>query len=627
MADNEQRLMSPIVVDTKNAYQDLEVIADAAKVDPKYLDFNILSISTKYKIKSDGDFTELSDSERNIFNDDEFISNPDLAISQSYRVEYFDKRGKKEPLLPKISLGVNKNMTKIVATIKEDINVKYEPNFEKELIGSIRKKLLKSEILIGIRDTTLVKEINKITSMLRIKGIIDKSMTFVVTSWLDPVLSVDDQINYYYKTKSNKAEESDRVNYSDRGFLQSVVEGEVIIEYIKAKDGQAGRNVKGQLIPVSSAKKANQVEIKVTDNIEVKEDENSVKYISKKNGYVSQDNGTYDVKEELDVNEVSFKTTGSIETSLDSDVKINIKESDILKDAVGAGMSIETNTINVEGNVARGASIKARNVTIGGQTHAKSVIEAQNANIAVHLGRLVCEEAVVDRLENGHIEAKKVTVNSVIGGEIIAAEVRIGTLFSNASITAASLVEIENLKGTNNRIMIDAGRIMDYEDKITQASQKMAKLKAEIISMPKELEKKKNIIDSNKSSVTLIKQRIEELRNGGKTPPQSFIAKLKDFQSLVYEYNLLVKNYGAKKLLLDDLKDDIKKMQSMVFEAKIINKNRWKELNEIKFRLIEPKKDITYVTRENELARLIMLKHLVIDEEDVYEIKRSNEID
>ncbi|HDX6310530.1 TPA: DUF342 domain-containing protein [Campylobacter fetus subsp. venerealis] len=622
MAD--EVIMPSIIVDTKNPYQDMEFIASNAGVSVDNVDFNIISVDTRYKLKPEDDFISAIDSELRMFDDDEFMSNPNLSISQNYKVEFFDRRVKKQPMLPKVSLGTNKNMTKVVASIKEDSNVKYYPSFERDLINFIQKKLLKANILIGIRDYIMLREINKVTSILRIKEIIDKAFTFVVVTGVDPVVAVDDNMIFYYKSKLKNSEKNkdDKVNYSNRGFVQGVTEGEVIIEYIKPKTGIAGRNVKGDVISVNEPKILIKEKINVSQNIDVKEDDDSIKYIAKKNGYVNEEKGTYDIKDELDINEVSFKTTGSIETSLESDVKINIKEKDILKDAVGAGMSIETTSINV----AKGAHIVAKDVIIGGQTHAKSVIKAQTAEISVHLGRLICDEAKIDRLESGYVRAKKVFINSVIGGEIIANEVHIKRLFANSSITASTLVEIDELKGTNNRICIDSGEILNYEGKLEEYSKTMSKLKTDILVIPRELESKKNIIDSNRESVNSIKRRIEELRSTGKAPPMSFLNKLKDFQALVYEYNSMLKDLNGKKAALNDLKEELKSMQSMVFKAKIINKDRWKELNEIKFRLIEPKKDITYSTRENELAKLITLKCVTLGDEEIYEIKKSNEI-
>ena len=98
--------------------------------------------------------------------------------------------------------------------------------------------------------------------------------------------------------------------------------------------------------------------------------------------------------------------------------------------------------------------------------------------------------------------------------------------------------------------------------------------------------------------------------------------KLKDFQGLVAEYNQILKSINSKQSELATLKDELISMESIIFNAKIINRDRWTELNEIKFKLIEPPIDINYSTKENEIIRVMTLKAGV----NGYEIKRSNEI-
>ena len=104
------------------------------------------------------------------------------------------------------------------------------------------------------------------------------------------------------------------------------------------------------------------------------------------------------------------------------------------------------------------------------------------------------------------------------------------------------------------------------------------------------------------------------------------INKLKDYQSLVYEYNEKAKQYKNKNERYCEVIAKLEELQDMIFDSKIINKGRWAELNDIKFELIEPRRTITYSTRENELARMITLKHLEIAGESLYELKKSNEL-
>ncbi|WKW18074.1 hypothetical protein IXZ16_04085 [Campylobacter fetus subsp. fetus] len=87
MAD--EVIMPSIIVDTKNPYQDMEFIASNAGVSVDNVDFNIISVDTRYKLKPEDDFISAIDSELRMFDDDEFMSNPNLSISQNYKVEFF----------------------------------------------------------------------------------------------------------------------------------------------------------------------------------------------------------------------------------------------------------------------------------------------------------------------------------------------------------------------------------------------------------------------------------------------------------------------------------------------------------------------------------------------------------
>ena len=69
-----------------------------------------------------------------------------------------------------------------------------------------------------------------------------------------------------------------------------------------------------------------------------------------------------------------------------------------------------------------------------------------------------------------------------------------------------------------------------------------------------------------------------------------FINKLKDYQSLVYEYNEKARQYKSKNERYNEIIDNLKELQDMIFDSKIINKGRWVELNDIKFELIAQEK-------------------------------------
>ncbi|MCR8678573.1 MULTISPECIES: flagellar assembly protein A [Campylobacter] len=612
-----------MVEDSKNPYQDIDAVSKSMGVPPEYLDFDILEIFTSYKNNQQAEFALAEDV--SIFDDDEFFLDENLSIMQSYKVKFYDTREDIRPHLPKITLGANKYSTKVVATIKEDTSVKYTPTFEKELINTIYKKMLKAGFLIDLRCKDFKKRVSRLTSILRINEMIEKSETIVVATGIDPVLSMDGKLLVYYKNNNDDSNNDDKKKGRrdiDRGFLSGVIEGDLIMEYIKPTIGSCGRSLKGDIIPVEAPKNTEENQIIVSQNIKAEESEDHIKYIALKSGYVIEEGNKYDIKEEIDVGSVNLKSTGSITTSLDSDVRINIKESDYLSDAIGSGMKVETSEVRAIGNVAKDAVIKAKSVVIEGNTHAQSKIYTQDANISLHMGYLECDEAHIDRLEGGKIKAKKAYIGCVLGGDIEADEIYIKTLHSNSVIRASTLISIDELKGDNNRLIVDVSSILDQNGEVTKHHKKIQALEDELKVLPKDLEYKKNVIESNKNSINMIKNRLLEMRQEGITPPAAFLNKLKDFQGLVADYNQILKRINSKQIELATLKDELISMESIIFDAKIINRDRWTELNEIKFKLIEPPIDISYSTKENEIARVMTLKAGI----NGYEIKRSNEL-
>jgi hypothetical protein len=59
-------------------------------------------------------------------------------------------------------------------------------------------------------------------------------------------------------------------------------------------------------------------------------------------------------------------------------------------------------------------------------------------------------------------------------------------------------------------------------------------------------------------------------------------------------------------------------LQSEIFEARIINHDRWRNHNEIIFKLIDPPTDIVYVPTENSEERILGLHE---NDDGVFSIK------
>ncbi|MBR8465856.1 DUF342 domain-containing protein [Campylobacter sp. faydin G-140] len=620
--------LAPIQMDTNVPYANIKELSQQYGVEREFIDFRIQNILTTYTNAKNTEPVFVRQSDLDIFYDNEFYLDPELKIEQSYHVEFYDTRLNKMPKLPKISIGINNSLTKVIATVHKSKECKYVPNYEQFMFEYIAKQLMKAQILIGIRMGDTKEELTKITTRLRLKDEIDDDYTFMIVGAVAPVKPIDAKTIYHYKSKLDGFSDSNRIDYASRGFLLGVAANEIIIEQINPKEGRNGRDVRGKFIQVNEPSQNDAPEIVISENINRIEDEYGVKFIALKAGYVVENGGVYDIAERLEVDEVNFKTTGSIQAGTDTNVTLVVKETDFIKDAVGAGVVVEADEVQVRGIIGPNAVIRANKVVIGGQTHAKAKIYAKNADIAIHIGYVEADDVTIDRLEGGSVLAKSVKIKSVVGGSITAENIHIDTLGSNCTLTAAHLIDVRMLKGTSNRFIIDASKMKDRSCDIDNQITKIDELREEIKRIPKLIESKKIIIDENKNSIYTIKEKIEELKQAKVIPPVTFLKKLKEYQELVNEYNALLNEFKDKKRRLLDLRVELGVMQNGIFSAKVVNRGAWLDLNEIKFVLVDPPQNITYLTKQNELAHVISLNK--IEKRDgnfEYRVKKSNKFD
>ena len=72
------------------------------------------------------------------------------------------------------------------------------------------------------------EEIDKISSILRVKESLEQDFTFVIAEGVDAVKSVDDEIILHYKNKNSNIDEYGKVDYSKRGYVLDVVKNDLI---------------------------------------------------------------------------------------------------------------------------------------------------------------------------------------------------------------------------------------------------------------------------------------------------------------------------------------------------------------------------------------------------------------
>lgn len=582
----------PTVVRTQNVAKELIDLAKSYEVNVNKIDFNILEVQT-YTRMSDGtkevDWEEMSSEDLSEVEDKGSFLNKDFQIKQMYEIEIFSKVQNDTYSDFSLAVGANATKCKVYLSIKEGSSVSYSPRFEKELAILINKSKVRANILINIFDEMIDDVISKVVAHVRVEeeAIYDKSQTFLIAEAYEPTLTTDDEIILHYD-KKEEITDSSKVDYSSRDFIQSVHKDELLIEYIKPKEGKAGRNCRGEFMEPKEPVEANVPTFSTDDTIKIIDSEDSIEYRASENGYIVLDGTNYTIKSEVDIGEISFKSTGNITAGVDSDININVKEDDAQKDAIGSGMEVEVSEIDVDGNVGAHAKVIALKASVSGQTHKDSIVKADKLQINVHRGMAYGKNIHITRIEHGEVDGDIVEVSQAIGGHIRAKEVVIELCTSHVKATASRFIEIKKLQGSENTFTIDPVLKKSKQDDLGENHEKIEKLEADVKSIKLEIEKYTEIIKGNLATHNDVKKRLLHYKKSGVKMPSSFIKQYKQFIKMQEHLKTIKQEYDIKLNQLKLLTTQTASFQDNIFDARIINRDKWVGYNEIIFKLVDP---------------------------------------
>ncbi len=582
----------PTVVRTQNVAKELIDLAKSYEVNVNKIDFNILEVQT-YTRMSDGtkevDWEEMSSEDLSEVEDKGSFLNKDFQIKQMYEIEIFSKVQNDTYSDFSLAVGANATKCKVYLSIKEGSSVSYSPRFEKELAILINKSKVRANILINIFDEMIDDVISKIVAHVRVEeeAIYDKSQTFLIAEAYEPTLTTDDEILLHYD-KKEEITDSSKVDYSSRDFIQSVHKDELLIEYIKPKEGKAGRNCRGEFMEPKEPVEANVPTFSTDDTIKIIDSEDSIEYRASENGYIALDGTNYTIKSEVDIGEISFKSTGNITAGVDSDININVKEDDAQKDAIGSGMEVEVSEIDVDGNVGAHAKVIALKASVSGQTHKDSIVKADKLQINVHRGMAYGKNIHITRIEHGEVDGDIVEVTQAIGGHIRAKEVVIELCTSHVKATASRFIEIKKLQGSENTFTIDPVLKKSKQDDLGENHEKIEKLEADVKSIKLEIKKYTEIIKGNLATHNDVKKRLLHYKKSGVKMPSSFIKQYKQFIKMQEHLKTIKQEYDVKLNQLKLLTTQTASFQDNIFDARIINRDKWVGYNEIVFKLVDP---------------------------------------
>jgi hypothetical protein len=606
----------PTVIRTQNIAKDLFGIAKSYNIKPELLDFNLLDVQTYTRVaeaSKETEWEEISTEESKELNDEALLLNPNFQIKQTYEIEVFSKTQAKDSPYERLKLAVGANATKckVYLSISQNSKIKYIPRFEQDLLDMINKRKIRAGILIHIFDNMIENVASKISARARIAENLEfeQTETHLIAEGYEPTATRNDALILHYEY-SEKIDENEKVDYASRGFIQSVKKDALLIEYVKAKMGKPGRNCRGEYMAPKEPITSHEPTFNVSSSIKIVEDEDAIKYYANENGYIAFEENTYVIKNEVDVGEISFKTTGSIDSGIDSDVNISVRETDAIKDAIGSGMNVEVSEIEIDGNVGSNATVMAKKATIGGQTHKTAHIQADELNINVHKGLASGINVHITRLEHGTIEGEIVDVTQAIGGEIRGKEIEIGVCSSHVKATASKKIEIKKMLGSENIFTIDPLLSRDVQNSLENNQGNIKELELDIKNLRSKIKKYTKTLKDETGAFLDIKKRLLHYKKNGVKMPESFVKKYKQFQNMQKDLKDLQEVCFIKQEKLNLLTTRTASFQNNILDARVINRDRWVGYNEIRYILVDPPMELVYKPLEGSAEKVFGLVEL-----------------
>ncbi|MCW1360310.1 DUF342 domain-containing protein [Campylobacter jejuni] len=597
-----------IITQTNHPYKELLNVASRTSLEVTNLDFNILYFSTLYSIDNT-EWQRLNEKDLNIFDQDEIFLNPNLKITQEYKIEIFQK--KENTLEDKIKLIANKNLTKIIANIDAK-NLEYHEKLPMQMLQTIYKKLLKNNLFIGIRIFDFKKQLLLINKQIQNNK--QQEFQLIVCKGVNAIFPQNETLELTYKEKLKNSPLTQNTP------IIAINEGEIALRHLKAKQGRRGRDLHLNFIEIKEEEKKKKIHFSCSDKFELREKEFADEYIAKQKGYIIQNGDKFDIANVAEFNTVDLKNVGCINVGIDSKITINIKNLSELDDAVKSGVSIKCEELNIDGSVAQNTILNAKKLALRGTTHTQTKIFAKDAKINTHRGYFEGENVEIDLLENGHIKAKTVKINKSLGGTIEAENIFITTLMSNNTIAFNKSVIFEICEGNNNKFLAQISKNeVDFEEQLNQLTKQIHELNLE-------LEPLKTSMQNSKEGINLLLNEIDNFKQNKQQIPASYLEKVKEYQNHLEFYENL--NQKEKDLTLEkrEILDKIELAQEELFKAKIINKKGvWTDMNEIKFKFIYPKQELLHSTLLDEHTKVFTLRTTVENNEEVAKIDRLDE--
>ena len=583
-----------IIIETNDVSKELISIAKEYNIKISQLDFDIQNVKTlEIDHEQNGSWVELEGGLLKRLEEKNHFSQNTLEIKQYFTIKIFIKDDYDDAFRDSVThLTANDDFTIVYFMIEKGSELHYQETLKRDMINLINKKKVLNNVFINIREKGFRHLIDEFIE--REEPVLEKNFIIKVSQGVPIQPQIDDKLEFIYKKDiENKSKsESLRVDHSKKGYMITVAQNELIIAYIKPQEGIDGKDCRGKVLQAKPPKTENIPAFRVSNNIKIVETKERVEYISLKDGNIIFKEDLYDIESNVQTGALSFKGTGSIDAGTDKNIEINVTEGDSVKDAVGTGVKVTVSTLNVDGNIGEKAEITANDVKINGQTHQSSIIRANKVEIDIHKGKVYADEVTITRLEAGLVEAEIVNIKEAIGGVIRAREVHIHNLFSHIKIYSSKKIEIDNIIGSENLIVIDLEGYKDGINEIEETRVLLTEASQRVEYLQRLLKEELDEVLEIRRAFTIATKRLKKFEENEVEPPENLIDTLDEHKEFLEHYKEMKEEVKTKRDKVTIYEKKFEDLEGAIFDAELRVHDKWKGYDKIEFRLINPKKTL-----------------------------------
>jgi len=439
-------MIEPIekTVTTKQIKNCLENFAAEQLLSVNKCEFKLLKSETHMKSSINSEYSLYSDTIIKEYTNVDRILNEHIEFEQHHTIIL--RKIQKCTIHLKYTLKFDKYSANPYIILSPSSILSHKLYTPKQLLNLLYKEINKikayNEILIRIFDAEMIK-----TLKLLIKYIyadkFKKNVKIPLFQGIEPVVTRESRLIFWYEEKM------------DENQVIEVEKDELLIEFKKPIFGKDGFDCFGKIISSNYANNAEDLETDIdTQSIYILEDNNSKKYLSKKQGFVNFSSNILSVDNQIKLRKIS-RNAKNIASSEENSIEVTISQHDTNRDSVGEGVSLTSESINIEGFVGANSNLEATNLEIKGATHQDSTQSAKFAKINRHKGKLRAHEAKIALLEGGEVHASHVEIETCLGGSIYAKDVIIEHVKSNLKVFALNSITIKLVSGEDNKFKIN----------------------------------------------------------------------------------------------------------------------------------------------------------------------------